>query len=263
MNEQTRIQQLLLQKYTELRAKNPQFSVRALAKKLDMQPTATNEILKGQRRVSRVIAEKIADNLGLDPSERTDLLKDFPLKPKRNTQASRARTKDLEVLKLNSDQFELISEWAHFAILSLMRLKSFKSDVEWIATRLGIQPQDARKALLRLQHLNLVQVDRDGVMTRTPQPVRTTDDVLDLSLQRMHLNDMELAKTKIREVRVDQRDFTNYTFPANPKALKRAKEIIRKAQDDLEELMADGEAEEVYRVCMYLFPLTQLENANK
>ena len=256
MNEQIRVQQLLMRKLEEAKSKNPSFSVRALAQRLEMQPGATNEILKGERRVSRGIAEKIADKLNLDPSERTDLLKDFPLKLKRQTK----RSKDLEVLKLNSNQFELISEWIHFAILSLIRVKDFKSDVSWMANRLGVTELDTRKAILRLQHLNLIHIDDSGVMTRTPNPIRTTDDIQDLSLQRMHMNDMDIAKKKIQEIRVDQRDFTNYTFPANPKSLSRAKEIIRKAQDDLEELMSDEDASEVYRVCMYLFPLTNLEN---
>lgn len=260
MNEQVRVQQLLMRKFLEMKSKNPQFSVRALAQRLEMQPGATNEILKGQRRVSRKIAEKIADKLSLDPSERTDLLKDFPLTLKRNTQGRKARSQDLEVLKLNADQFELIAEWIHFAILSLIRVKDFKSDVGWIANRLGVTDVEARKAILRLQHLNLIHIGENGVITRTPQPIRTTDDIKDLSLQRMHMNDMEMAREKIQSVRVDQRDFTNYTFPANPKTLKRAKEIIRKAQDDLEELMNDDEAKDVYRVCMYLFPLTKLEN---
>ena len=259
MNEQIKIQQLLQRKFLELKTKNPSFSLRALAAKLEMQPSATNEILKGQRRVSRKIAEKIADKLMLDPSERTDLLQDFPLVLKRNTQDRKSRDKDLEVLKLNSDQFELISDWIHFAILSLIRTKAFKSEISWMANRLGVTELEIRKSILRLQSLNLVHIDEKGLMTRTPQPIRTTDDVKDLSLQRMHMNDMEMAKKKIQDVRVDQRDFTNYTFPANPKSLARAKEIIRKAQDDLEDLMNDEEANDVYRVCMYLFPLTKLD----
>ena len=249
-----------MRKFLELKSKNPNFSVRALALRLGMQPGATNEILKGQRRVSRKIAEKIATKLLLDPSERTDLLRDFPEKLKRNTNNRRMRDRDLEALKLNSDQFELISEWIHFAILSLFRLKSFKSDVSWIANRLAVTEVEARKAILRLQHLKLIHIDENGVMTRTSQPVRTTDDIKDLSLQRMHMNDMDIAKKKIQELNVDQRDFTNFTFPGNPKSMARAKEIIRKAQDELELLMDDEESSEVYRVCMYLFPLTKLEN---
>ncbi|MGE3610916.1 MAG: TIGR02147 family protein [Bacteriovoracaceae bacterium] len=260
MNEQVKVQQMLQKKFLEIRSKNPDFSIRALANKLQMQPSATNEILKGQRRVSRKVAEKIADNLQLDPSERVDLLKDFPLKLKRNSKKQKSQDSDLLALKLNSEQFSLISEWTHFAILSLMRLKDFKSDISWIAERLGISDVAARKAIIRLQHLNLIRIEENGVMTRTPHPVRTTDDVRDLSLQQMHLNDMEIAKEKMKEISLDQRDFTNFTFPANPQKMKLAKEILRKAQDDLEELMCDEEASEVYRACMYLFPLTKFNN---
>lgn len=263
MNEQVKVQQILMRKFADMKSKNPKFSVRALAFRLGMQPGATNEILKGQRRVSRKIAVKIADRLMLDPSERTDLLRDFSLILERNTQGKRARQNDLEVLKLNSDQFALISDWIHFAILSLLRVKGFQSDVGWIAGRLGADELEVRKALLRLQQLGLVSRDEEGNLARTPKKIRTNDDIKDLSLQRMHMNDMELAKAKIQEVAVDKRDFTNFTFKATPSNIKAAKEIIRKAQEDIAELMDSDDAQDVYRACMYLFPLTKLENENE
>lgn len=259
MNEQARVQELLMRKFCEFKVKNPSFSVRALATRLEMQPSATNEILKGQRRISRKMAEKIADKLLLDPSERADLLKDYPASLVKNKQLVQARDKMLEALKLNSDQFELISDWIHFAILSLVRVKNFNSDISWIAERLGVSDVEARKAILRLQYLNLIYIGDKGIITRTSQPVRTTDDIQDLSLQKMHANDLEIARGKLQTIPVEKRDYTNFTFPANPKTIKRAKEIIRKAQDELEKLMNDDDAVEVYRVCMYLFPLTKLE----
>ena len=263
MNEQLKLQQLLTKKFLEMKSKNKNFSVRALASKLQMQPGATNEILKGQRRVSRKIAEKIADRLMLDPSERAELLKDFPNSLRRNTEVRKTRTSELEALKLNSDQFTLISDWTHFAILSLIRVKNFRCDISWIADRLVISEVEVRKALLRLQSLKLITIAEGGLITRTNHPIRTTDDIKDLSIQRMHINDMEMAKDKIQKVDVRQRDFTNFTFPANPESLNRAKEIIRRAQDELEELMNDENANEVYRVCMYLFPLTKIEETKK
>jgi plasmid maintenance system antidote protein VapI len=78
------LQTTMRKKFLEYQGKNESFSVRALAKKLGMQPGATNEILKGERRVSRRIAERIAERLMLDPTERQDLLKEFPEKMKRN-----------------------------------------------------------------------------------------------------------------------------------------------------------------------------------
>ena len=111
---QQHIQNLLNRKLIEYKSVNSSFSMRALAKKIGLQPSATNEILKGQRRISRKIAQKIAEKLMLDPSERAELLKDFPLKLKRNTQVIKRKDIDMEVIKLNSMQFQAISESIYF-----------------------------------------------------------------------------------------------------------------------------------------------------
>ncbi len=120
MNEQIAVQSLLRRKLIEFQAKNPSYSVRAFARRLGMQPAATNEIIKGERRVSRKIAEKIILRLQLDPTERASLLKHFPVKsPPKSGDLGKAMT--LDYLKLTADQFELISDWVHFAILNLIK----------------------------------------------------------------------------------------------------------------------------------------------
>lgn len=256
MSDQTSFQDFLNAKYNEVRSRNGSYSIRAFAQQLGIQPSAANEIMKGQRRISKKLAEKITDKLKLDPQERTVILSDFDTTETKKSPVNEANKK---ALKLNQDQFELISNWIHFAILSVVKLSDFKSDVDWIAQRLGVESVDVRKALLKLQHLNLIHISDKGVMTRTPEPVRTSDDIRSLALQEMHLNDMQMAARKIKDVPVHLRDFTNFTFPANPETLPRAKEILRKTQDDLEELM-QGEATEVYRLCQYLFPLSNKQD---
>jgi uncharacterized protein (TIGR02147 family) len=244
-------------KLLEFQAKNKSFSVRALAKRIGMQPGATNEILKGERRVSRKIAEKIAEKLQLDPTERMDLLKDFPEKMKRNSKFYPDRNgKELEAMKLTSEQFSHVAEWIHFAILSLMNTSCFKSDLTWIADRFGVTTIDVDTAIERMIKIGLIFRENNGELTRTSSRTNTTDDVLNLSLQKAHMSDMEMAKEKIQNVPVDQRDFSFLIFNANPKYLPRAKEILRKAQDDLEEIMDQDEAHEVYKVCTYLYPLS-------
>lgn len=120
MNEQIALQTTLKKKFLEYQVRNKNFSVRALAKRLEMQPAATNEILKGQRRVSRKIAEKIAEKFLLDPTERVELLKDFPQKMKRKSKFNPDRNgEELEAIKLSTEHYSSISEWLHFAILSL------------------------------------------------------------------------------------------------------------------------------------------------
>lgn len=260
MNEQIALQTTLRKKFLEYQSRNKNFSIRALAKRLEMQPGATNEILKGERRVSRKIAEKIAEKLLLDPTERADLLKDFPEKMKRKSKFNPNRNGiELEAMKLSSEQYSYVSEWLHFAILSLMNTESFKPDAVWIAERFGVTANEVSKAIDRMIKIDLITRNENGELLRTSSRTNTTDDVLNLSLQKAHMSDMEMAKEKIQTVPVDQRDFSFLIFNANPKYLPRAKEILRKAQDELEEIMDQDEAKEVYKVCTYLYPLTNLD----
>lgn len=258
MNEQIALQTTLRKKFLEYQVRNKHFSVRALAKKLGMQPGATNEILKGQRRVSRKIAERIAEKLQLDPTERNDLLKWFPEKMRRSSKLNPMRNgKELEAQKLSAEQFSYVSEWIHFGILSLMKTSDFKSDPEWIAERFGVTTLEVNRAIERMIKINLIEQDEKGFLYRTSSNVNTTDDVLNLSLQKAHLADMEMAKEKMTSLPVDQRDFSFLIFNGNPKHLSKAKEILRRAQDELEEIMDQDEATEVYKVCTYLYPLTK------
>jgi UV DNA damage repair endonuclease len=49
----------------------------------------------------------------------------------------------------------------------------------------------------------------------------------------------------------------------DPKKLSVAKELIRKFQDDLSDLLESGNQTEVYRLSTHLFPLSKLENGEK
>lgn len=258
MQEQILIQNLLRKKLQDFQAANASFSIRALAKRLGMQPAATNEILKGKRRVSRKVAERIADKLNLDPFERAELLKNFPQKLKRSSKTLPNKTTEtLASLKLSADQFSVISNWLHYAILSLMRTPGFQSSESWIAERFGVSKSEVRMTLSRLEAINIIHRDSKGKWVRNPAPLRTTDDIVNLSLRQSHLNDMRMAQEKIMNVPLPLRDFSAYTFPVNPKLLPKAKEMIRKTQAEIAQLLGNETPEEVYKLCVYLFPLTK------
>ena len=260
MNEQVAIQTLLQKKLIEFKSKNKTFSIRALSRKLNMQPSATNEILKGQRRVSRKIAEKIAVSLKLDPTERAEIFSVFPEKLKRNSKLAPRRNGEILLsMKLNSDQFKTVSNWLHMAILSLMTTDTFQSDTKWIAERFGVKQKDVSDALGRLKNLGLIQENEQNRWVRTTGHLSTTDDIFDLSIQSAHMNDLEIAKEKLTCVPVELRDFSSFVFPVNPDLIPKAKEIIRKTQDDLSDLMADAKPQEIYKVCTYFYPLTEFK----
>ena len=111
---QVAIQRTLSEALTNAKIKNPSFSLRAFAKKLKINPSALSEILNGKRVISESLARRLVDNLALDPKEKQSVLSLF------DQTANSGETIDDNYLELSVDHFKTISEWYHFAILSLM-----------------------------------------------------------------------------------------------------------------------------------------------
>lgn len=260
MTAQINLQTILNKKFLEYQSKNPAFSKRAFAKKLGLQPSATNEILKGERRVSITLAEKISERLMLDPTEKMNLLKDFSESKEKKSLNKDEKTAELSQMKLSAQQFELISDWSHYAILNLLETKDVKTDAQSIADRLGLPLKKVQESLKNLFTLNLIRIHSDGELKRTFKQTNTSDDILNLSLQKMHLNDLEMAKEKLLDVNIKDRDFTSYTLAFDMNLMPKVKEMIRKLQDDIDALMANSNPTEVYKVNTYVYPLTKLSN---
>lgn len=242
---------LLQKKFRESQLKNPRFSQRAFAQKLGVSSGALSEIMKGKRAISAAQKKRMAEALQLSPQEQLDFFdEDLPenLKPVRH-----------EYFRLSVDQFHLISDWWHYAILNLLRTKGFQPEQSWLATRLGLPTKvvtDAWDRLMRLGHLKRV----NGKVTREHPRIETTDDFFDLSVRKSHVEDLKLIERSLLEGRVDERDHTSMTIAINKKNMKKAKELIRIFQDQFAEEVEVGPRElgdEVYRLSISFFPLTK------
>ena len=259
MQEQIQVRDFLNRKLFEIQARNPNYSLRSFAQKLGMNSGALSLILSGKRNVSRKWVNRVADRLFLSPDERAELLSSFFEKDRigRAVPITHFKSKGLV---LNADQFRLIGDWYHFAILSLLNTNDFKNDARWISARLGISVKTASEALVRLKRLHLIQEGPGKKLKRTQERVQTTDDILNLSLQKNQIQTLELAQKSIEATPVELRDFTTLTVATHPQKLKEAKALIRKFQDELDTLLEDvPEKTEVYRCSIELFPLTQKE----
>jgi uncharacterized protein (TIGR02147 family) len=265
MKDQIAIQNILREKLLEIQRSNPRYSLRAFAKKVGVHVGALTYIMNGKRNVSRKLAERIARRLLLDPQQRAEILSLFPEKRSYRKPGSVAQGEVLEprYLALNAAQFKIAAEWEHFGVLSLMKCENFESSHSWIANRLGITESKARQAVERLLQLGLIALDPSGSLSRAEKSYRTSDDVADLSLKRHHDQSMDLAKESLHRDEVHVRDFTSVTMAIDPKKLSMAKELIRKFEDELSDLLESGHRTEVYRLSMQLFPLSRIESMEK
>jgi transcriptional regulator with XRE-family HTH domain len=130
--------------YLGARERNPSFSLRALAKKLEISPSYLTLLINGKRRLSKINAEKILKGLGVKKYRRLELIADL--------EASQKRSTDLLIEKEIGDSryknplsdnydYKLLADW--FAIThSLIGSDGFIDDPKWVYERVGIIPKD-------------------------------------------------------------------------------------------------------------------------
>ncbi len=259
MQEQQLIQKILITKYEEARLRNPHYSRRAFSKRIGVSPGAMSELFNGQRRVSAKLAERICERLALDPQERSELLSIF----RNKTQVTKNDEVEPNYLQLSLDHFKIIGDWYHFAILRLMFTFDFKSNISWIAQRLGLSFNVVETAVQRLKRLAIIKEEKNGSWTRSKINYRTSDDVSNISVQRAHGQYLEKAREALDTLPVNERDFTSLFFTCNHDQLPRMKELIRKFQDEFSNEIESEQKAEVYQMCIQVFPITKTRSENE
>jgi hypothetical protein len=242
----------LQEKMSEFKGKNPRFSLRSFAAKVDISPGAFAELLHDKRPLSDLYAEKIITGLKLSASER-ELVYSFVSTKTRRMARQRI---------LSEEELQLISSWEHYAILNLMKTSDFKSDPAWVADRLGLEVNAVKKHFQLLLQLGLIEVRR-GRWVRLYESINTTQEIPSKALVRAHKQDLLKAIRVLQRTPPSVRSFTSTTMPISIDKLDQAKKLISKFHRQLCALLERGDKGEVYNLNVQLFPLTVLKRQSE
>lgn len=242
----TSLQALLQETLMASRSKNPSYSLRALARRLDVSPAGLSLILNGRRKPSIKLTEQILDRLGTAPNDRKNILAQ---PPKRDA----SQRYDL----LQNDQFKLISDWLPFAVLSLLETRGARAQAPWVSRRLGVPLREARGALERLTKLGLLAKDKKGQLKLSGRNVITSDGVSSAAIRENHRQVLQKAESALFAVPVERRDFTNLTMAIDPKSLPEATALVRDFRERMSALLEKGDRTQVYNLAIQLFPLSE------
>jgi uncharacterized protein (TIGR02147 family) len=240
--------QFLNQEFKRRLAKNPSYSLRAFANALAISPGRLSELLSGKRKLTNKMAARLADRLSLDVIGRNKFFAAID---------AAYATKPIA-----EEEFTLISEWYHFAILSLIETKGFKFEPKWIAQRLGITTVEVREAIERLERLQLIESRQQKIYLRQ-KGTATTSDVPSGALRRHHKCHIERAAQALEDVPLSERDITAITMAIDKSKLPQAKELIRKFRRQMSRLLESGERTEVYNLNIQLIPLSKNSQEKK
>lgn len=254
LSAQMAIQTKLNEAYADAKLRNPSYSLRAFSRKLGIGPSSVSEILSGKRKISKQMAEKILEKLDLLPDEFNSIIVLF----EQDNDSKTSIQQKLKSLELEMDIYKMISEWHHFAILSLAETKDFKSNVEWIAARLNLKLNDSKLAIERLERIGLIFRDKKGNIKISGASYTTSDEISNSALRRAHTENLELAKKSLEQDAISIRDFTSITMAIDLKKLPIAKKMIREFRDKISQYLESGKKSEVYKMCIQLIPLSEI-----
>jgi len=241
------LRQKLTHYFHTTRSKNPSYSLRAMARSFKTSPAHLSQVLSGKRPMTDKFALKVSNKLDLSPLEMKMALAEL----------SSSDETSLPFDLIEDEKFKLVSDWHHFAILSLSQVPDSKANVRWISQRLGIDYHVAKAAFERLRKLGMIKVE-NGSYHQVPKALHTTNDVPSSAIRKYHKQNLELAAGKLDEVDVNLREFSAITVATSLKKLPLAKKLIRKFKADIYELLNVGKKEEVYTLSIQLFPVSKL-----
>lgn len=242
------IRGLLKDELATRQKRNPRYSLRAFAQALEMSPAQLSQLLSGRRNLTLKMFGKICDKLSLSPMEKENLIRGWSL-----GNFTFADTATAQERKLQEDEFKLIADWHHMAILSLARVRGASTQPKWIADRLGISEADAKEAVARLQRLNILAAGLK--LQQISAPLSVISETPSAAIRGYHRGILHKAEDALESVDVARRDYSAMTLTLNPKHLHRYRKLIEKFQHEVVELGGTDPAQEVYVLSSQLFPV--------
>jgi uncharacterized protein (TIGR02147 family) len=205
---------VLLKEFQRRSAVNPSFTLRAFAQKLGVNSGSLSSILRGRRKVSLDMTVRLLKACDVDAQTRLNVI----------AAVTGAAAVGPAYHPMDLAVTELLSEWHHFAILSLFETKNAKPDVKWISSKLKISTAQVFESLRLLKKLDLLR-EKNGKLAPTHTNLAATDGVPSSAVRRAHRQTIEKALVSLETHTVNERDFSGVTMAIDPARLPEAKKI--------------------------------------
>lgn len=222
--------------------KNPQFSLRAFARLVEVNPAVLSRVLTGKRRLTFKLAVRIADALNLEMHEREKLYSTY------THETPNAH---------NEDSYLALKNWYHYGITQIILLKNFREDYRWIAKTLDISELEARNAVERLIRLKVLARDEDQELIKTNFHFDTTPEIAASGIKIFQKEIFEKAINSLEVDEDNERNISSITLAISEDKLIEAKKEIKNFKKNMTKLLVDGEKTRIYNLSVSLFPLSE------
>jgi hypothetical protein len=248
--------------------RNSLYSLRAFARDLEISPSKLSEVLRGKCGLSAHAAEELCKQLNLSQVETQHFVILVEAEHSRNS-TRKAQARDLLKTfqathgynELDLERFKIISDWQHLALLELMELDTFESNLEWMAQALDLDIFLVSESLERLENFNLVEVV-DGKYRPTGGNMAVATNVPSREMREFHLQMMAKASECVETGRMEDRGVSHMIFAMDEKDFPKAQEALKKFRREFATTLQEGaHKNSLYSLGIQLIPITKKKDS--
>ncbi len=255
----TTIRQRLQSELEKRKLQNSSYSLRALARDLELDHSLLSRIITSKIQMTPKIFKRIAGHLNLTPEE--FLFYQDEIKQRKKIQ-SKEKVVTAQFRSLGIEEFKMIQNWYNFAILELVRLDGFEPNAEWISKKLNISVDEAGLAIERLLALNLLKNNQNGSYSKVSPNISVMNPEFTAQAMRERQKEvLEKAIHSLETLPIHLRDNSSMTLSIDSSMLPEIKENIKKMRRSLANNITkkSKKRDQVYELSISFFPWTTID----
>lgn len=252
--------------YDRKRDTSPAFSLRSLARRVQVSPSFLSRILSGQKPVPYPLLLRLGPALDIEPEIFTTIRQAHQVEVDDSAGFSPRKGKaelDSSVSEWNltsPETLRVLRQWFYLPILEFSITKHYDGIPETVAAYLGLTVPTVVKAMEELKDLKLL-VPKDGVLVKTSRKLRMGSGKPHADIRRFHDAMLERARRELAVATATQdferRLITGITVTASPEKIAAAKQRLAECLHEIANELAQEKGTEVYHLSAQLFPLTK------
>ena len=239
----------LVQMLEVKRQRNKNYSMRAFARDLGISSGRLSDIINKKYIPGISIAERISDSLELSFEDKARFRQIIE-------QSQQSQKQFGGAYQIVGDQYSIVADWYHYAILNLMNTIDFKDDVSWIAKRLNLEEDTVLSSLEIMTDVGLIEF-KDGKHIATHANITTTHGTPSEVIKEGHRQHIQQSLVSLENDPLELRDITTIVLAVNVQNLPKVKELARDFRRKIATILEEGEKTEVYNISLQIVPVTR------
>lgn len=263
-----KVNRTVLRYFKRKKQSNRGFSLRALARDVDISAPFLSRVLRGEKPMPYFLLLKLGPILEIEHEVMIALKREY--QPPFDVSPSVGHRSENPESKAPLDGWDLVNQqayevslrqWFYLAILEFTTLKNYDGSADTIAQKLGISPVSVGIAVRELAAAGFLKEVDEGRFIKTNKKFRWGSSKSIESIRRFHDQMLEKAQIQLR-TRTDAKEFerrliTGITLTTSPERINDAKRRLSEFLHELAEDLIDDNSTEVYQLAAQLFPLTE------